>query len=380
MEWYQYGGRALVTARHVGVFLLVLLRPEQHPREPTMQRLLIRQQILNHLHFIHPFVLTVLMGSAQGLHDQMRKKKAEDRDAGEVAATCNVMINLVEALSHESECCSYLLPEGLIESHFTELLQLWEKRNQAVIRGFPGAHNAPANCFWEVIFEKYFYTTEDFTELLPTQGVTLMPTLHCTSIVRARLLRFAGEKFRVEDAKMAILDLSRRVEQSLAMMQVHSSSSFDENPKILSNRQFESYGRAALSAIQERYALRETLEEAPNQTDLSDESRAIYWLARGWVRYWMVCHSKPHYREIALVLLDKALLKSSFWSENQKTEMETCKAILLRMLCIQCRQELTKEDHAVGRKLMRCGRCRQVCYCHQDCQIAHWPIHKAVCT
>jgi hypothetical protein len=34
---------------------------------------------------------------------------------------------------------------------------------------------------------------------------------------------------------------------------------------------------------------------------------------------------------------------------------------------------------APGETLVRCGACRQVCYCGRQCQQAHWSSHKAPC-
>lgn len=46
-----------------------------------------------------------------------------------------------------------------------------------------------------------------------------------------------------------------------------------------------------------------------------------------------------------------------------------------KYLCGAC-----KRPPALGEKLLKCGRCRAVTYCNQDCQKADWSQHKVVCS
>jgi MYND finger protein len=45
----------------------------------------------------------------------------------------------------------------------------------------------------------------------------------------------------------------------------------------------------------------------------------------------------------------------------------------LHRMCFVCdKTELTS-------KLFRCGKCKNIAYCSQECQLAHWPEHKKTC-
>lgn len=49
--------------------------------------------------------------------------------------------------------------------------------------------------------------------------------------------------------------------------------------------------------------------------------------------------------------------------------------MVLGLACRNCGKDA--EDTRV--KLSQCARCRRVFYCSRDCQVAHFPLHKAIC-
>lgn len=46
--------------------------------------------------------------------------------------------------------------------------------------------------------------------------------------------------------------------------------------------------------------------------------------------------------------------------------------LLFRYACAHCKKR--------GKRMQRCSRCNTAHYCHRECQRAHWPAHRAVCT
>ncbi|KAK4702834.1 hypothetical protein P7C70_g3382, partial [Phenoliferia sp. Uapishka_3] len=45
-------------------------------------------------------------------------------------------------------------------------------------------------------------------------------------------------------------------------------------------------------------------------------------------------------------------------------------------ICASCSKQLGK---GTGRKLLKCSQCLHSHYCSQECQLEHWPLHKALC-
>ena len=37
------------------------------------------------------------------------------------------------------------------------------------------------------------------------------------------------------------------------------------------------------------------------------------------------------------------------------------------------------QEQSGEKKFQYCSKCRSVCYCSKECQIAHWPDHKLIC-
>ncbi|KAJ6558387.1 hypothetical protein B0H19DRAFT_1376813 [Mycena capillaripes] len=48
------------------------------------------------------------------------------------------------------------------------------------------------------------------------------------------------------------------------------------------------------------------------------------------------------------------------------------KSLLSVLACTNCAE--------IGGDLLRCSRCKRVCYCSKECQLKHWPDHKTWCS
>ncbi len=71
-----------------------------------------------------------------------------------------------------------------------------------------------------------------------------------------------------------------------------------------------------------------------------------------------------------LLILEKALKKCEGTVEHQQTHLDQNKQVTVCFNPDCWKQQTT---------LKKCTQCKVAFYCSQQCQIAHWPVHKVVC-
>ena len=64
---------------------------------------------------------------------------------------------------------------------------------------------------------------------------------------------------------------------------------------------------------------------------------------------------------------------------SSSARIEAIKSRLQKQLVDKCSNPQCNQPSSESRELSECASCRTVRYCGRDCQLAHWPDHKAIC-
>ena len=64
---------------------------------------------------------------------------------------------------------------------------------------------------------------------------------------------------------------------------------------------------------------------------------------------------------------------------SSSARIEAIKSRLQKQLVDKCSYPQCNQPSSESRELSECASCRTVRYCGRDCQLAHWPDHKATC-